>query len=105
MSGWLSALVEQATAVSIADDSASTDKMRTYVRDDCLTDSGTNAAASRPALATKTTVKIRPRRIWTVMSVYVRLIRELIRRVALSPMMTQPVLGSPSLKILATTPM
>jgi ABC-type sugar transport system permease subunit len=37
--------------------------------------------------------------------VYARLIRELILRVVLSPMMSHAVLGRPSLRTLAITPM
>ena len=70
------------------DDNASTAEIQTYVKEDCLMDSGTKAAASGSALATNTTIKMAPRTIWTAMSVYVRLMRELTSRVVLSPMIT-----------------
>lgn len=62
-SGWSSALVEELTATSIADDKASTDEMRTYVREVSLTTAGTKAAASFSELATNITVRMAPKAI------------------------------------------
>jgi hypothetical protein len=68
----------------MADDNASIDEMRTYVREVSRTVAGTKAAASLLELATKMTVKIAPKVIWNSRRVYVRLIRELVVRVVLS---------------------
>ena len=96
-SGWSKARVHAATATEIVEESAAGAVRRIYVNDVPRTSLGTNDRANAGAAAMKTTVMIKPIRAWKQIMVYDRLIRDEIVRVVLSPIMSQAVLGSPSL--------
>ena len=57
------------TAVSMAEERADTEDMRTYVSELSLTSPGTKAAARCSEEERKTMVMIAPRRIWKAMRV------------------------------------
>lgn len=104
-SGLSNARVQSDTATCIAEDSAETEEMRTYVIDASRTCDGTNAAASWLEAAMNTMVMTAPRTVWKRMRVYDRPSREDMVLVVLSPMTSQAALGRPSLRTFATVPM
>ena len=104
-SGWSNARVQDETTVSMADESAETEEIRTYVRETSLTSLGTNAPASFSEAATKMTVIIAPSTVCTKIMVYDMLSREDVVRVDLSPTTSHADLGRLSLRTCAITPM
>lgn len=103
-SGLSRARVQLDTATCMADDSAQTDDICTYLIDASRTCAGTKAAASRSEDAAKITVMMAPSIVWTRIREYeIESLEDRIRFV-LSPMMSHAERGRPSFKTSTITP-
>ena len=103
-SGWSKARVHDDTAVDIAEERAETEDICTYVSEDALTSTGTNAAAKVPDAAAMMMVRSKPRAAWAKINEYEIPIREDIVLLDLSPTISHAARGRPSLMTSAMTP-